>query len=144
MMTVRSKLFAPPLLTSVVAGFMVGGAAMAVAAPVEENSKPVECVGVLSGPELVVLPGGGKAVRAGVSTSSCVTPAQPTDVVVCLSTATGYNVCDSKPGWNTVEVVVPATPADGVFTATGKVCSQDILGSFTSHCTTLGPVQTTF
>ncbi|MGV0793225.1 hypothetical protein [Mycolicibacterium sp. XJ1819] len=143
-MSLRSSLYLSTLLTAAIAGAIVGGTASASATPVEETAQPIECVGALSGPELVVLPGGGNAVRARVTTTSCVTPAQPTDVVVCLTTATGYNMCDSKPGWNTVQVIVPPTPADGVFTATGKVCSQHILGSFTSRCTNLGPVQATF
>jgi hypothetical protein len=126
------------LASAVLAATLVTGAVLAAPSPAQtpadELSEATGCQLSLSSPQLVVLPGGGKAVKASLEPDICAPSAQPTDVRVCVSTPNGPGDCKQTPGWSTAEVFVPAAPAKGTFTATGQICWQDILGSFVPGC----------
>jgi hypothetical protein len=97
----------------------------------------------LTPPELVVLPGGAKAVKASLDPKTCDPSAQPTDVTVCVSTPNSPGHCKRLPGWAKVEVIVAASPASGTFTATGVGCWQEITRLPQPACRTTGPISST-
>jgi hypothetical protein len=97
----------------------------------------------LTPPELVVLPGGAKGVRATLNPKTCDPAAQQTDVTVCLSTPNSPGRCKRLPGWAKTEVIVPASPASGTFTATGVGCWQELTRSLQPACRTTGPISST-
>lgn len=136
----RRSLFASAVMATALACAMGGSTTLASAAPVEEASEATGCQYTLTPPELVLLPDGAKAVRATLNPKTCAPSAQPTDVTVCLSPPNGQGSCKRLPGWAAAEVIIPASPPSGTFTATGEGCWQDILGSFRPGCRTTGPV----
>ncbi len=121
-----------------------GAAGLATASPVDESSAgSAGCQYVLTPPELVLLPGGAKAVRATLDPKVCDPSAQPTDVTVCLAPPNGQGECKKMPGWAKAEVLVPASPSNGTFTATGNGCWHEITKSFRPACRTTGPISST-
>lgn len=122
---------------------MSGATVAASASPADDSTEAADCQYTLTSPELVIVPGGAKSVRATLTPKTCTPNAQPTGVFVCLSTPVSQGDCKRLPGWATAEVVIPATSPDGTYTATGEVCWQDVLGSFRSDCRTAAPVSST-
>jgi hypothetical protein len=102
-----------------------------------------ECFFKLTPPEMVVLPGGAKAVKATLNPSVCTGNALPTDIVVCVTTPDSPGDCKKTPGWSLSEVYVTASRLDGAFVATGKGCWRD-LSQFQQECRTTGPLSMTF
>ena len=142
MIALRS-MFGSAVLVATLAGAMSGATVVASASPADESTEAVGCEYTLTPPELVLLPGGGQAVRATLNPTTCSPSAQPTDVMVCIRPPQNGGNCKKLPGWQKVEVFVPATPSDATFTATGQGCWQDVLGSFQSGCRATGPISTT-
>src|ERR1700710_3123467 len=89
---------------------MGGATAIGSAAPVDESTDAAGCQFTLTPPELVLLPGGAKAVRATMNPKTCDPSAQPTDVTVCLSTPNSPGQCKKLPGWSNPQVIIPASP----------------------------------
>jgi hypothetical protein len=139
-MTVLRSMF----VSVAVVATCASGTAVASAAPVDESAEAAGCQYTLTAPELVLLPGGAKAVRATLNPKTCDPAAQPTDVTVCLSTPNSPGHCKKTPGWSTPQVLIPASPASGTFTATGEGCWQEVTRSLQSACRTVGPVSSTF
>lgn len=133
--------WAPPVAAATVLSGVLAAPAAPAAADDEALPDDVGCHYSLSAPQLVQRANGDRAVRATLSPTTCNRPATQTDVIVCLKSESGYNRCNKLPGWQTVEVVIPAVPAGGVFTATGKGCWQYILDSFTPGCRAVGPIE---
>jgi hypothetical protein len=133
MMFTRGSLLAA---AAVVAGGLLTGA------PAASAQTEVGCVPAMSGPELVELPGGTRAVRASMTMAKCASNAQPTDVRICLATASGRSECRRLSGWNNVSVMIPTQP--GPFTATGEVCWAEPVDSFIPTCRPAGPVSASF
>ena len=142
-MIVLRSMFASAVMVATVASAMGSSASLASASPVDESTEAVGCQYTLTPPELVLLPGGAKSVRATLTPKACTPNAQPTGVYVCLSTPISQGSCKRLPGWATAEVIIPPTSPDGTYTATGEICWQDILGSFRSDCRTAAPVSST-
>jgi hypothetical protein len=126
-------MFASAVVVATLAGAWGGATALASASPIDEPSDAVGCQLDLSFPQLVALPGGGKAIRAALDPATCAAPAQPTDVRVCLSAPNGQGDCTKTPGWSLAQVFVPVT-STGIYTATGQICWQEILTSFVPGC----------
>ena len=144
-MTILRRLTAvSAMLAAMVGAAMSVGGAWASASP-NDGASDVSpgCQYELSSPELVMLPGGARAVRASLVPTTCAPSAQPTDVMVCLAPPHGNGDCKKTPGWSRAEVLVPAQPANGTFTASGKGCWQDILNAFRSACRTTEPFSLT-
>jgi hypothetical protein len=133
-------MFASAILVISLSGGWSGVTALATASPIDESAG---CQYTLTPPELVVLPGGAKAVRATLNPKTCDPSAQPTDVTVCLAPPNGQGDCKKMPGWAKAEVLIPASPSNGTFTATGNGCWQEILNSFRPACRPTGPVSST-
>jgi hypothetical protein len=142
-MVVLRSMFESAVVVMTLVGAMSGATVVASASPADESTEAADCQYVLTSPELVIMPGGAKSVRATMTPKTCTPNAQPTGVFVCLSTPISQGSCKRLPGWATAEVIIPATSPDGTYTATGEVCWQDILGSFRSDCRTAGPVNST-
>jgi hypothetical protein len=130
---------------AVVAFACVTGAipAVANASPVDDSAASAGCQLILTPPELVMLPGGAKAVRATLNPKTCDPSAQPTGVTVCVRPADSQGDCKRLPGWAKAEVIIAASPAHGTFTATGEICWQEITKSFRPACRTAGPLSST-
>lgn len=141
-MIVLRSMFESAVVVMTLASAMSGAAVVASASPTAESTEAADCQYTLTSPELVIVPGGAKSVRATLTPKTCTPNAQPTGVFVCLSTPISQGRCNRLPGWQKVEVIVPASPS-GTYTATGEICWQDILGSFLSDCRTAGPVSST-
>jgi hypothetical protein len=139
-MTVRRSLSASAVMAAILASAMSGGTMVASASPADEPAEAVGCQYTLTAPELVQLPGGAKAVRATLNPKTCDPAAQPTDVTVCLAPPNGQGECKRMPGWALAEVLIPASPSNGTFTATGNGCWMEVVRSFQSACRTSGPV----
>lgn len=125
------------------AGAWGGVIGVATASPDDESPESAGCQYILTPPELVLLPGGAKAVRATLNPKVCAPSAQPTDVTVCLAPPGGQGDCKKMPGWAKAEVVIPASPSSGTFTATGSGCWHEITKSFRPACQTTGPISST-
>jgi hypothetical protein len=143
-MIVLRSIFASAVMVATVASAMGSATSPASASPVDESTEGVGCQYTLTPPELVLLPGGGKAVRATLDPITCAPSAQPTGVTVCVRPPHNQGNCKRLPGWQKVEVLIPATPANGTFTATGEGCWHEITRSFLPACRTTGPVSSTF
>ena len=137
------SLFTSAAAVAALACAIYGDTALASGSPADGSTGAADCQYVLTSPELVIVPGGAKSVRATLTPQACTPNAQPTGVFVCLSTPVSQGDCKRLPGWATVEVIIPATSPDGTYTATGEVCWQDVLGSFRSDCRTTEPVIST-
>lgn len=133
--------------SAVAAATLVAGTAVAppspAQTPADESSTATGCQLSLSSPQLMILPGGGKAVSASLEPDICAPTAQPTDVRVCVQPPNGQGDCKQTPGWSTAQVFVPATTS-GTYTVTGQICWQEILTSFVSECRSGGPISVTF
>jgi hypothetical protein len=140
---VRRSMFASAAVVATLASAMGGATTLATASPVDESPEAVGCQYTLTPPELVLLPGGARAVRATLDPVTCAPSAQPTGVTVCVRPSNGRGDCKRLPGWAKAEVIIPGSPADGTFTATGEGCWQEITKSFRSACRTTGPVSST-
>lgn len=141
MTIMRGALAVSAFLAAMVGGTLGDTGISASASPNDEASEVSPgCQYALSTPELVMLSGGGKALRASLVPTTCAPSAQPTDVMVCLAPPNGNGDCKKTPGWSRAEVIIPASPSSGTFTATGKGCWQDILNSFRSACRTTAPI----
>src|SRR5215208_7332 len=112
MMTMRGSLLASVLLTAVLAS--AGGTAPSAYADPDDAPESAGCQYALSSPQLVIVPGGAKAVRATLTPTKCAPDAQPTDVTVCVSPPDGRGDCKQTPGWSQAEVLIPAAPSAGV------------------------------
>ncbi|MHA2415000.1 hypothetical protein [Mycobacterium avium] len=143
-MTIRRSAFASAAVVMSAAGVWGGATAPATASPADEPSESAGCHYTLTPPQLVLLPGGAKAVRATLDPKICDPSAQPTDVTVCLAPPNGQGDCNRLPGWAKVEVIIPAAPSSGTFTATGNGCWHEITKSFRPLCRTTGPISSTF
>jgi hypothetical protein len=139
-MTVRRSLSVSAVMAALLTSAMGGATGLATASPVDEPSESAGCQYVLTPPELMLLPGGAKAVRATLNPKACDPAAQPTDVTVCLAPPNGQGECKRMPGWALAEVLIPASPSSGTFTATGNGCWMEIVRSFQSACRTTGPL----
>lgn len=137
-MNTREALSASAALATVLAASAGSGAASA--APAGEAS--AGCRYALSTPQLVIVPGGGRGIRANMTPTNCAPDATPTDVTVCVEAPDGNSQCKQTPGWSLAEIIVPAS-SSGVYTSTGTGCWLLVLESFRPGCQTAGPVNAT-
>ncbi|MDV3132967.1 hypothetical protein [Mycobacterium sp. 29Ha] len=142
-MIARRSMSTSAVMAVVVTIAIGGSTALASASPDDGSRGAADCQYVLTSPELVIVPGGAKSVRATLTPKTCTPNAQVTGVTVCLSTPVSQGNCKRLPGWATPEIIIPSTSPDATYTATGEVCWQDILGSFRSECRTTEPVTST-
>ena len=138
MVNTRETLFASAALATVLVASWDSGAASAAPA----GGASAGCQYTLSTPQLVIVPGGGKGIRANMTPTNCAPDATPTDVTVCVEAPDGSSQCKQTPGWSLAEIIIPAA-SSGVYTATGTGCWLHVLESFRPDCRTTGPVNAT-
>lgn len=122
---------------------LVGPTPLAFANPDDPVVTNSDCQFILTPPELVILPGGAKAVRATLEPKTCTPDALPTDIDVCVSTPDGPGDCFKTPGWSKSQVIVTASRYTGTFTAVGRGCWWE-RALFRQKCREAGPISVTF
>ncbi len=131
----------------------VGAAALAAAPAV--HAEPVSpsggdsaelaasaCEFKLTPPTLTELPGGGRAVTAQLTPSSCTPKSLPFNSTICIASPDGSNTCDTANAWLVAEVFATSAQFEGKFTANGNGCSRVFVGNSTQLvCVPLSPVE---
>ncbi|BBY93362.1 hypothetical protein MGALJ_30310 [Mycobacterium gallinarum] len=133
------------LIASTMLAFLAigsGASTDGVASASPADGSVAGCEYALSRPELVIIPGGGRGVRANMTPTTCASNATPTDVTVCVQAPGGASQCKQTPGWSLAEIILPA-PSSGAYTATGTGCWLHITEEFRPDCRTVGPVALT-